>query len=100
MKKLIYCALALAIVLASSCKNDDEGPQLSTTLGYDGENATGPLLPAGEYEAAVRFPASFLEDYKDRDLIEASFFIGILPAGCVLKIYGEGTPETYGKLIF
>lgn len=101
MKKLIYCLSILAVIGFSACQNDDdESPTLPTTLSYDGDNATGPLLPAGEYEAAVRFPSSILDDYKGRDLVEASFFIGILPAGCVLKIYGEGSTGSPGDLIF
>ena len=99
MKKLIYCLSILAITLSYSCQNDDDDGPLSTTLSYDGENFSGPLIPAGVNEAAVRFTSDFLRDYVGRDLIEVSFFLGALPAGCVLKIYGEGTSTTPGNLL-
>ena len=100
MKRLIYCLSLLTIIFAASCGGeDDNGTTLPTLLSYDGDNATGPILPPGQHEAAVRFPSSFLEDYIGRSIIETSFFIGVLPAGCILKIYGEGSSSGPGSLL-
>jgi len=101
MKQLFYSLALLSVLLVFGCQNDDDdGPSTTNTLQYDGDNATGPLLPAGEYEAAVRFPASFTKDYVGRFIESISFFIGIPPAGLTVVIYEEGTASQPGNVIF
>lgn len=93
MKKVLLFAL-LASLSFMACNNDDDDNPTPTTfedeLRYDGENLTGPVLSAGTYEAAARFPASFLEEYEGRSIEAINFFLGDIPAGCVVKVY-EGT---------
>lgn len=101
MKKIVYPLLMLSLAFVFSCTNDDDdSPSLPTTLQYDGENVTGPILPAGEYEAAVRFPSSLLADYVGRNLEGISFFLGDRPAGVIVRIYGDNSVDTPGDLLF
>jgi hypothetical protein len=99
MKK-IFPFLLLAVCLFPACQDDDDGgPQVDDdVLAYDGENATGPLLAAGYHEAAVKFPASFLQQYEGRRLESILFFIGQIPSGCEVLIYegtnSDGRPES------
>ena len=93
MKKVLFFAL-LASLSFMACNNDDDDnptPEPSENeLRYDGPNATGPVLGAGTYEAAVRFPASYLDAYQGRSIDAIAFFLGELPASCIEKVY-EGT---------
>ncbi|MCG8328320.1 MAG: hypothetical protein MI974_11575 [Chitinophagales bacterium] len=92
--KRIFPFLFLGVVLLfTACQDDDDGPQPQPTddlLAYDGDNNTGPLLDAGNYEAAVLFPANIIQDYTGRKLNAVTFFIGELPANCEVRVY-EGT---------
>lgn len=92
MKKILFFAL-LASLSFMACNNDDDDPTPETPedeLRYDGPNQTGPVLEAGTYEAAVRFPASYLDAYEGRSIDAINFFLGDLPASCEVRVY-EGT---------
>ena len=89
--KSLALFLCAGLLLWSACQNDDPAPPVfENELRYDGPNLTGPVLAAGEYEAAVRFSAGYLDNYDGRELTAVQFFLGQLPAGCELRIY-EGT---------
>lgn len=96
MKKLWILAM-LAVLAFSTCKKDDEPQNL---LSYDGPNATGPLLEAGDYEAAARFPAAQTSRFEGRRLEEVTWFMGLRPASCKINIYGPGSGNAPGALLY
>ncbi len=101
MKKLLFLFTALALVL-SACNNDDDddnGPS-GNTLSYDGPNATAPFLPTGLHELAARFTSQELTNYVGQDLAEVSFFLANIPQTCTIKIYGQGTRDAPGTLLY
>ncbi len=92
-----YFTLAMGLLAFISCK--DDGLSVDPVLRYDGENATGPFLEAGEHELAVRFPASMMADYVGRELTEISFFVGdVLPEQCRVRVYRGGAVSPGGML--
>ena len=94
--------LALLVIALFSCTNDDDnGPIINDdVIHYDGENQTGPLLAAGSYEAAAYFPPSELADVVGRRLREVSWFMGIAPADCRVRVYAEGSAGEPGNLLY
>jgi hypothetical protein len=95
MKNVMLLAL-LSLLAITACQDDedDTGPNPSENeLRYDGPNATGPLLEAGTHEAAVRFPANYLQDFQGRELEVINFFLGQLPAACEARVYEGSTAE-------
>ena len=102
MHRLMYFGLFFFLGLAfQSCNNDDEQPALNDNiLAYDGENVTGPILAAADYEAAAQFFAEDLGGSVGKNLVEVSWFMGQNPSACIVKIYGEGTSTTPGDLLF
>ena len=101
MKKLLFLLGALALTLAA-CNNEDNednGPA-ENTISYDGPNATAPFLPTGIHELAARFTSQELTNYVGRELAEVSFFIANIPQTCTIKIYGEGTRDAPGALLY
>jgi len=99
--KRIYI-LGLASLLAfSACRDDDQPiPSGENVLNLDGPNATGPLLAAGDFEAAARFPASVTSPFQGKELKEATWFMGIRPSSCKVRIYGPGNGEKPGQLLY
>ncbi|MCB9290393.1 MAG: hypothetical protein H6560_23990 [Lewinellaceae bacterium] len=91
----------LALVFFSACQKDNSpAPSGDNVLSYDGANATGPVLSAGDYEAAARFPASETGAYQGKNLIEVSWFMGIEPASCKVRLYGPGNGGEPGQLLY
>ena len=93
---LFLCA---GLLMFAACQNDEPAlPVFENELRYDGPNVTGPVLPAGQHEAAVRFSADYLKNYEGREMEAVQFFLGQLPDGCQLNIYAgsttDGRPET------
>lgn len=86
--QLLYPVLLLLAMTA--CNKDDNPPGDNNLLHYDGENASGPLLAAGNHELAIRFPAALLSQYSGKTIESVEFFVGILPAACEVKLYGPG----------
>lgn len=100
--KRIFFLLGMALLAFSACQDNGEqpGPSGSDVLNYDGPNATGPLLVAGDYEAAARFPAAVTTPFKGRNIKEITWFMGIPPASCMVRIYGPGTGGSPGALLY
>ena len=101
MKRISILGL-FALLAFSACQKNDEPPVPSgeNVLNYDGPNATGPLLAAGEYEAAARFPAVETSPYEGKPLTEVTWFMGILPSSCKVRIYGPGSGDEPGQLLY
>ncbi|GJM31202.1 MAG: hypothetical protein DHS20C18_02030 [Saprospiraceae bacterium] len=100
MKNALFF-LALALFTFSACQKDDETPQeVDNILQYDGPNQTGPLLEAGNHEAAVRFTSTQTTPYLGKQLTAVRFFMGLTPAAANLKIYDAGTADAPGALLY
>lgn len=98
--KISHLFLLLGLLFFTACKKDNSTtPAGATTLKYDGENNSGPLLEAGEHEFAVRFPASTLADLVGKKLTEVQVFVGELPQACIVKIYRQGNSSSPGEKI-
>lgn len=98
MKLKITMALALcSLLFVAACKDDD--PAADNILRLDGENATGPLLAAGEHELAIYFPESKMASYAGKELTEVEFFVGEpLPQTCLVRVYEGGSVAPANKL--
>lgn len=89
----------LSLLALSACQKEDESP-VSSGLSYDGPNASGPLLLAGNFEAAARFPASETSAFQGQRLREVTWFMGVLPASCKVRVYGPGNGNEPGSLLY
>jgi len=94
--------LSIAIFAFSSCDNDDDSQLIvdGNIIHYDGANFSGPNLEAGDHELAVRFKAKDLEEFQGNKIVDITFYMGLLPAGCLVKIYGAGSDNTPGNLLY
>ena len=99
-KILLLMIMGMSLLVYSGCGKDDNNPADENLLRYDGENATGPLLAAGNYETAVRFTRAQTEPFSGRKLIGVRWFTGPLPAACELRVYGKGQGNTPGTLLY
>lgn len=107
MKFLPYL-FSLTLLLVLSCETDDDdapavdGPVFeNNVLHYDGNNSTGPLLPAGVHQAGIFFDAATLAPYAGRSITEVQFFMGpSLPAGTVVRIYEGSSGSAPGNLVY
>lgn len=100
MKKFAVLFLLSAFTLSfHSCKKDED-PDRENVLRYDGDNNTGPFLPAGYFEAAARFTPNETSKYAGRKLDEISWYLGPAPATCIVKVYGPGTNNAPGALLY
>jgi len=101
MKKyLILISLALIALSFEACEDGDGGSDLSFVLQYDGDNTTGPILPAGTHELAVRFTEKELTPYLGKSLEAIYFFVGNRPAECQLVIYGANNASRPGTVLY
>ena len=97
MKKFNLLLFFCVALLLAACNKDKDG----ITLSYDGENASGPLLAAGTHEAGVRFISTDMKPHIGKKLTEVMFFMGPqAPASCTVKIYGEGSADIPGDLLY
>ncbi len=101
MKAHLLLFALLAVLISTGCKNDDDNPTPDGILQHDGDNATGPILNIGRYEAAAMFPASLTSttEFKDKSLTQVTWFMGNKPAACSVKIYGPGTNGQPGGIL-
>jgi photosystem II stability/assembly factor-like uncharacterized protein len=70
-------------------------------LNYDGENndAIG-LTAGGTFQVSAMFPASMVGQYTGMQLTEVDVYINDAPDDMTLKIYGQGTANAPGTLIY
>ncbi len=70
-------------------------------LHYDGENndAIG-LTNGGTFQVSAMFPASMVGQYTGMELTEMEVYINDVPDDMTLKIYGQGTVNSPGALIY
>jgi hypothetical protein len=100
--KIAHLFFLFGALLFASCKDDDTAlPAGATLLKYDGGNASGPILDAGNHEFAVRFPASTLTGLVGKKLTEVQVFVGnVPPKRCVVKLYSAGNASNPGSLFY
>ncbi|MEL6720568.1 MAG: hypothetical protein AAFP82_17820 [Bacteroidota bacterium] len=96
MKK--WSLLLLVAVLGFFACNDDAN--VENVLKYDGENFSAPQLPAGQHTFAVRFGEDELKDYIGKSLSEVTFYAGIQPESCIVRVYGQGTANEPGTELY
>ncbi len=100
MKRLSLLLLVCTLIFATSCKDDDDTNPDETILSYDGDNFSGPLLPAGTNEAAILFPASTMAQHVGKRLTQVEYYMGAQPAGASVIVSGPGTNSTPGSIIY
>lgn len=91
---MLFLCFSLAIM---SCKDDEPA---GTFLNYDAANNSAPILEAGTYTAAARFPASFLASDAGKQITEIEFYLLQLPSNTTVRIYGEGTGSQPGASLY
>jgi len=96
MSKYLFLFLSLAFVFVS-CGDDDP---VGTYLNYDDANNSAPILEAGTYTAAARFPAFSLSGEQGKQITEIDFYLLQLPSSTTVKIYGEGTGTAPGSTLY
>lgn len=94
MKYLFFALLGFVVLMASGC-DDDDGIQ-ETLLQHDGANLTGPILGDGLHELSARFSAADVAPFVGRKIESIRFFLGQIPAGTEVVIYGPGVNDTPG----
>ncbi len=96
MKRLWILALVFPL-LFTAC-GEDECPD--DPLSYDSGNVTGPVLPAGIHEFAVRFTEDELCGHLGNSLSTVQFFIGQAPSLAEVVIYGDGGDSRPGAELY
>ncbi len=97
LKKTLYFLCLLTCFIA--CKKDEELYE-DANLHYDGANQTAPVFNVGTYEALARFTVGQTTDLQGQSLEEIAFYILNEPTTCQVVIYGQGTAEEPGDLIY
>jgi|GEM_PF-7094821 hypothetical protein len=70
-------------------------------LHYDGANYTGiGLVNGGTFEVAVRYPASLTFPLTGGYLKEVSIYLKNYPSSVILKVWGQGSPQSPGTEIY
>ncbi|MCP3998735.1 MAG: hypothetical protein GY722_27240 [bacterium] len=97
--------LALFLSIGTGCHESDDvmtppSQTVTVELHYDGDNATAPNLPAATYKAAARFTTAQTGDVAGGDLVEILFFIQSVPDNCQVNVYGPGTADSPGALLY
>ncbi len=93
--KRIPVLLVLSVLLFWSCGNDDDNglPGADFELRLDGRNDGAPVIQAGTYEDAVRFPASTMQRYQGDFLDEITFYMADVPDVTYVIVYEGGNEE-------
>ena len=80
-----------------ACGDDTEA---KTYLNHDGENNAAPLLDAGDYTAAARFPVSSLTSNTGNQIIEVEYYMVNLPNQTRVQIFEGGTATEPGTMVY
>ena len=92
MKISLLPLLLLSLTLLwTGCKEDD--PTVTTTLNYDGPNASAPQLPPGKNLFAAYFPPSETQQYAGRTMDRITFYLNSIPLTTTVVVYGEGPDD-------
>ena len=94
MKK---CFFFLALLSLIACGNDNG--LSDDVLRYDGENANSPIFPAGNHEAAVRFPSFVTNEYLGRGLSSIEVYVYNVPQSFSFNVYTSGSAAGPNNLL-
>lgn len=95
MRNTFIFALSVLTILFSSCGADD-----AYELSYDGSNNDAPLLQAGTYVGAARFPASSFADRVGETLETIEFYLKDVPTSAEVVVFSGGTESVPGTEIY
>ncbi len=95
MRNTILLSLSVLAILFSSCGADD--PFL---LSYDAANNDAPLLQAGTYLGAVRFPASSFSDHTGETLEAIDYYLKDVPTSGEIVVFTGGTSSVPGTEVY
>jgi len=95
MRNSIILSLAFIALIFSSC-----GPDEEFILSYDAANNDAPLLQAGTYLGAARFPASVFADRTGETLEAVEFYLKDVPTSAEVVIFSGGTANAPGAEIY
>ncbi|MGH1365450.1 MAG: hypothetical protein ACRBF0_17945 [Calditrichia bacterium] len=101
-KTVLQISCVFLIVLLAGCSgssnpdDDFDGP----FLNLDGEQDSAPTLTSGTWEFASRFTASDIGSYAGGSLTGVYFYLTNRPDAATVKIYGAGSANTPGGLLF
>jgi len=82
-----------------SCQDDDSDFDLFT-LRHDGENATAPALPIGDYEAGAHFTAADVANHPQTELIAIEYFVQDRPASAEILVSASTGGNAPGNIMF
>lgn len=97
MKNITSLLFGLMLLFAA-CGDDER--TVESSLRYDGDNVTAPLLPPDTYETAARFPANVTNGYTGQKLTQVSYYVAETPLQTTLRIYSGGTSSTPGQIVY
>ncbi len=83
--------LALTLFTGTGCEKDDA--PATTTLNYDGPNASAPQLQGGQNTYAAYFPPAEIAPYVGRTLDRVTFYLTQVPQATRVVIYDEGPDD-------
>jgi len=95
MHKSIFFTCTLIAILFSSCGSDDP-----FELSYDDANNDAPLLQAGTYLGAARFPASSFADNVGETLESIEYYLKDVPTSGEVVVFTGGTSTAPGSEIY
>ena len=90
----------VAVVEGKAIANN-AGTDDMVTLHYDGENASAVgLTNGGSFEIGARFPVSMTNNYIGMAIYEVQVFVNEAVTASSIKIYGHGTEEQSGEVLY
>jgi len=95
--------LLVGLLSFSACEKDEPnvGPGGTELLRLDGDNSTSPILPAGFYEHAVKFPTSLTSLYDGDLLTGVQVHMYDVPSTVEIVVYTAGTSANIpGSLLY
>ena len=97
MKRFLYSFLLMAAIIGCADDDDSFDPYV---LQHDGENATSPALPVGDYEAGAHFTLTDVDRHQDKVLVAVDYNVYNRPARAEIRISESVGPSVPGNIIF
>lgn len=97
MKKIFYLFVLAALIM--SC-GDDDNTISDNILQYDGDNNNSPIFPAGDHEAAARFPNFVTSELSGKGISSIEIYVYDIPRSFNFNVYSGGSAAGPGELIF
>jgi len=97
---LMLLLAGLAQINCTEKNSPSEPDDSELVLRYDKEQDSSPFLAAGRYEATARFTSAQIGNLAGREVVEVRYYISTKPEVCRIKIYGPGSANTPGTLLY